>query len=158
MKQKKPIPLEVVMAAVIMLLVLALAADGFARQGMPIEAAKYPIFVFCVVIVSGVVEIARCLRAQSSQETGAPEKKVFENRKNFLVVSGMIIGYVIAMWLLGFMLSTIIFAVLFAWYFKLKHLIVFDIAAVIVIVGLYYCFEKLLYIFLPAGLLFEKLF
>lgn len=156
MKGKK-IPFNAIMALVIMLLVGLMAADGFFIQKLPADATKYPGFLFAVVIVSGIVEIISSFRKQAAEQ-GKEIKPLFENCKNFLIITGMIIGYVLFMWLLGFMISTILFAVLFAWKFRFKHLLIFDISAAVCIVALYFCFEKLLYIFLPAGLLFDKLF
>ncbi len=153
MKHKKSIPIDAIMSAVVILLVLALAVDGFLRQKIPMEAAKYPLFVFVVTAAAGAIEIVRGVG------TGHVDAQpVFENRKNFLSVCGMVIGYFLAMWLLGFVISTIAFSALFAWRFRLQHLLAFDIAAAAVTIALYYCFEKLLYIFLPTGLVFEMFF
>ncbi|MEM5768779.1 MAG: tripartite tricarboxylate transporter TctB family protein [Bacillota bacterium] len=156
MKGKK-IPFNAVMTLVVMLLVGLMAADGQFIQKLPSSATKYPFFIFSVVIVFGIVDIINSFRQQAA-ERGKERKPLFENRGNFLIITGMIIGYVLLMWLLGFVISTILFAVLFAWKFRLRHLIIFDLSAAVCIVALYVCFEKLLYIFLPTGLLFDKLF
>ena len=155
MKQKRGLPLDTVMAAVIVVMILTMAVDGFVRQKMPLDAAKYPIFVFAVILVTGIWEIVHSLKAAEAE--GYKPPKVFENRRNFLIISGMMVGYLVAMWLVGFIISTIVFAILFAWLFKFEKLVIFSIAAVIVTIVLYYCIVKLLYIFLPTGILIDMI-
>lgn len=156
MKKKKTLPLDALMAIIIMLFAGALAIDGFIRQDLPADAVKYPIFVFCVIAIVGLSQVFSSLKASKGDDY--KPAKIFENKKNFIVVFGMIVSYIIVMYLLGFILSSIIFAIAVAAYFKYKHLIGFSIGAAIVFTGVYYVFVKLLYIFLPSGLLFDKLF
>jgi len=153
MKEKKNSYLEAIMAAFIMFFVAAMAIDGF---DLPMDAIKYPIFIFCIVAAAGIFVIVQTIKASK----GADYKPVqpFENRKNFLVICGLIIGYIIVMYLLGYIISSIIFAILTAWYFKYEHMLAFSIGVAIASLGIYYCFVKLLYIFLPTGLLLNKLF
>ena len=155
MKEKKGIPFEAVMAAVIIVIILAMAVDGFLIQKMPMEAAKYPIFVFAVAIAAGVAEIVRCFRKQKTDETRKP---VFADRKNFLFIVCAIVVYMFLMWLVGFIVSTIAFTVAFTLRFRMKNLIAVNIGAAAVIVAIYFIFVKLLYIFLPAGVLFDAIF
>lgn len=152
--KKKP-SIEMIMALVIMLLTAIMAIDGFVFQDIPPEAAKYPVFVFCVIMAAGVAEIIRCVREQKKEEKEA--KPVFENPRNFLVVCGMIVGYGILVWLLGFVIATILFTIGFTCYSRLKHLVLFNGIMALVIVGIYFLFERVLQIFLPVGLLFENL-
>ena len=155
MKEKRKIPLDACMAAAVMLIAAAMAIDGFVRQKMPLDAAKYPIFVFAVIFAAGTWEIVHSLKAVKAEGYKAP--KVFENRKNFLIISGMMIGYILGIWLVGFIISTIVFSILFAWLFKFKKLVLFSIATVIVTVALYYAIVKLLYIYLPTGILIDMI-
>lgn len=157
MKKKKSLPFDAIMAAVIVLLIAVLAVDGFVIQKMPLRSAWYPIFVFLVVAAAGVAEIIRSVRAWKKENPEAA-RPVFENWKNFLFITAAIICYMVGMWLLGFIISTSIFTMVFAWRYKLKHLLVFDAAAIAATVALYYCFSKFLYIFLPTGLLLERFF
>ena len=155
MKQKKKIPFEAIMTIVVLGLIAVMAIDGFAVEHMPADAAAYPIFVFVVIALAGVAELVNIFRRQKA---GKEEKPVFENRTNFLIATGMIIGYAVVMYLIGFILSSILFTVLFVGKFKMKKPLLVDIGAAAVIVAVYFCFEKLLYIFLPSGILLEKLF
>lgn len=156
--KKKRVPLDTVMAAVIILLVLIMAGYGFLVQRLPDEATRFPLFVFGVVVCAGVGEIFRSLRARKREETvSAIEPSVFYNRNRFLLVCGMVIGYVITMYLLGFILSTILFAAVFGWQSRFRPLVPFCAAAVVVTIGLYLCFTRLMFIHLPQGLLPELL-
>lgn len=154
MKPKKKIPFEAVMTIVVLLLVAIMAFDGFAIQKMPSDAAAYPIFLFAVIAIAGVAEL---LNVFHKQKEGKEEPPVFENRNNFLAVVGMIIGYAVAMWLIGFILSTILFTIVFIARFKIKKAVLVDICAAVVTVAVYLLFEKVLYVFLPSGILIEKL-
>lgn len=155
--KKKRIPLDTVMAVVIILMILVLAGYGLLAQQLPLEAVRFPLFVFGVVVCAGAGEIFHSLRAQKREEgTEAPEPPpVFYDRKRFLLVCGMIVGYLLAMYLFGFILSTILFAVVFAWQSQFRPLVPFCAVAVAAAVGLSFCFTRLMFIHLPQGILLE---
>lgn len=153
MKPKKKIPFEAIMVLVVLCLIAIMAFDGFVVQDMPSDARSYPIFVFVVIAIAGAVEIANAFRKQNDEK-----EPVFENRANFFLVAGMIIAYAVAMYLIGFVLSTILFVAIFIWKFKMKHALLYDIGAAAVIIAIYFCFKEILYVFLPSGVLLDKIF
>lgn len=153
--KKQGLSLDAVMALVIVLIVLLMGGYGLFVQRLPAEAVRFPLFVFGVVICAGIGEIIRSLRAEKRREEARPP--VFHDRKNFLTVCGMILGYILLMYLVGFILSTILFAAAFGWRFRFRRLVPFGIAAAAVTVLLYFCFTKLMYIHLPQGLLLEQI-
>lgn len=154
MEKKKKIPFEAIMTIVVLGLIAIMAVDGLAIEHMPADAAAYPIFVFAVIALAGAVELVNIFRRQKA---GKEEKSIFENRRNFLTATAMIVGYAVVMYLIGFVLSSILFTALFVGKFKMKKPLLVDMGAAAVIVAIYFCFQKLLYIFLPSGILLEKL-
>lgn len=151
-EKKKGLPLDAVVAFVLMLFIMALAFEGLVRQKLPEEATGFPLFVFAVIFVVGCLELFRIWRVQKTQEQRTQEK-VFCSQKNFLAMCGLIIGYILLMCLVGFIISTIVFAIVFAVKFRYRHPLVFGAAAVVVTIGLYYLFKKVMYIQLPMGYL-----
>lgn len=159
-RKKNGLPLDAVIALVLMLFVLVLAFEGLAVQKLPEEATGFPVFVFAVIFVVGCLELLRIRRGQKkehqeSQSAQNTPKAVFHNRKNFLVMCGLIIGYIVFMSLVGFILATILFTVVFAVKFHYGHPAIFGVIAVFVTIGLYYIFKNVMYIQLPAGFLFD---
>lgn len=152
---KKRISLDVIMAAVIILMVLVMGGYGLLAQRLPPEALRFPLFVFGVVVCAGAGEIVRSLRAQRREDAAAAPAAVFYDRGRFLLVCGMIVGYILAMYLLGFILSTVLFAAVFGWQSRFRPLGLFCGAAAVAAVGLYLCFTRLMFIHLPQGLLLE---
>lgn len=155
-EKKKGMPLDAVVVLVLMLFVLALALEGLVRQELPKEATGFPLFVFAVIFAVGCLELFRIWRGQK-MDPQKTQKKVFHNRKNFLMMCGLIVGYIVLMCLVGFIISTIVFAIVFAVKFRYKHPLVFGAAAVLVTIGLYYLFRKVMYIQLPVGYLTDMI-
>lgn len=153
-KKKKGLPLDAVVALTLILIVLVLAFEGLAVQHLPKDAVGFPGFVFSVIAIVGCMELLR-IRRSHGDESQEPPKAVFYNRGNFLVICGLITGYVVFMFLVGFIPSTILFAAVFAVKFRYRHPVLFGAAAVLVTVGVSYIFKNVMYIHLPGGLLLD---
>ncbi len=158
-KKRKRIPLDAVMAFVLMVIVLILAVEGVAVQKLPKGALGFPGFVFSVIFIVGCLELYRIwkMQKQEGQERQIKQKDIFYNQKNFMFICGLVFGYLAAMCLAGFVLSTIVFAGAFALVFHYKHPLIFGAVSVIAAIGIYYIFKNVMYIHLPGGLLFDML-
>ncbi len=161
-KRKIGIPFAAVMAMVIMAMSAAIIIDGICVQKLPMNALSYPMFCAAMVFVAGFVEIVRAFRdqkaASESAETAGGKKTLYVNRKNFLISVGLFAAYVVLMWLLGFVISSIAVTAAFVYVFKAKKPLLVVLCSAVVIVLLYILFNKALYIFLPKGLLFGLVF
>ena len=85
-------------------------------------------------------------------------KVVHKNMKNFLIAVGMFSIYALLMWLFGFIVASIVLTFAFLYVFKSKKILWVGLGASIVIVAIYFSFAKILYIFLPKGVLFNLIF
>ena len=152
-KKKKGLSLDAVVALILISVILVLTFEGIAVQHLPKGAMGFPGFVFSVILIVGILELLRIRKTQ--REGHETHENVFVNCGNFMVACGLIIGYLVLMWLVGFILSTIAFTIVFVVKFRYKHVLIFGIAAILAAVGLYYIFKNVMYIHLPDGLLFE---
>ena len=158
MEKQIRFPLETVLAIVVMLIMAALAVDGVFIQKLPVEALKYPLFCFFVVFATCAIEIVRSIRKQKVIGDKVETKPVHYNKKNFMIMVGLLTAYVILMWLSGFIVSSIALTVVFTLLFKIRRLVLVNIFAAIVVVVIYFVFSNALFIFLPQGLLFKLIF
>jgi hypothetical protein len=122
------------------------------------KALKYPIFCFSVFFTTCIIEVIRSVRKQRRLGENADVKPVHYNKRSFIVTVGMIIGYVVLMWLFGFIVSSIALTIGFTWLYKVRKSVVVNVIAAVIIVIVYLLFSNALFIFLPKGLLFEMLF
>lgn len=158
MKNQKVLPFEAYISIILMLIVAAIAIDGICIQKLPAEALRYPIFCFIVLFATSAYEIIRDIRKQKQTHDPSTKKPLYHNKKSFLITVGMLVAYVILMWLFGFIVSSIALTVAFTWYYKTRNLVRTNIVAALVIIGIYFVFSYALYIFLPKGLLFNLIF
>lgn len=158
MEKKKTLPFEATLAIVMMVIVGAIAANGIFMQKLPFEALRYPIFCFIVFFTTCGIEIIRGIRKRKAMGDEYVEKSVYHNRKNYFITVGMLIVYVVLMWLFGFIISSIALTIAFTWYYQIHKVVVVNVVAAAVIISIYFVFSNALYIFLPKGLLFRSLF
>lgn len=164
MKKKSILSLEAYVALAIIGIIAILSLEGFVRQDIPALGARFPIVVFSVVVITGLLEVRRCVAArrrenaakEGSDVAAKPPKSVFANRGNFLAISGMIVLYSIVMHLLGFIISSILLFIAFVLYFKFSRVTLFIICSAVATVAVYYCFTELMHVRLPVGLLLER--
>ncbi len=153
-KLKKYLTIDVVMAAVILLIVGILAFNGYVVKKLPALSLRFPGFVFLMVFVVGIFEI---VRGVNDVRKGAKQKPLFVSRRNFLFMCLAVIGYIALFCLLGFVVSSIIFSVVFAVYHRYSKYFVLIAATCVIVIGLYFCFVRFLGADLPAGILFSIL-
>lgn len=156
MDNRKKLPFDVIMAIVMMSIVTAIAIDGFFIQKLPMEALKYPCFCFVIFYGACIVEI---INAFCKNEKNNGEKtRIHTNFKNFYITFGLLVAYVLLMYLFGFILSSIAMTVAFTLIFKVRKPVLINAGAAVVIVAIYFIFSRVLFIFLPKGLLAALVF
>ena len=162
MEEKKKIPFDAIMAAVMIVITWVVLGDGLFVHKLTWAALRYPVVCGGMVTLCAVIEIANAFRKQAasgSEEEGEKKAKpVFTNRRNFLIMVGLMAAYVLLMWLLGFIISSVAIVVAFTLILKAKKPVWVIIGFTVVIVALYYVFRNYLYVFLPRGLLIKMIF
>ncbi len=164
MKKKSVLSLDAWVALAIVGIIVILTLEGFVRQDIPALGARFPIVVFLIVAITGLLEVRRCVAARRKENAdGAAEsvaanaqKSVFANRGNFFAISAMIVCYGIAMHLLGFIISSILLFTAFVLRFKFRRVALFIVCSAVATVAVYYCFTELMHVRLPVGLLLER--
>nr|WP_321305762.1 tripartite tricarboxylate transporter TctB family protein [uncultured Sphaerochaeta sp.] len=157
-ERRKRLPFEAVLALFMMLLVAAIVIDGFFIHELPMKALKYPIFCFSVFFATCVIEIIRSVRKQKTLGEKVEAKPIHHNLRNFSITVGLIVAYVIVMWLFGFIVSSIAITVGFTAIYRVQKNTIVNVVAAVVIITVYFVFSNVLYIFLPEGLLFKMIF
>ena len=152
MDKKRGVPFDVVMALVLMAIVASIAIDGIFIQQLPWDALQYPIFCFTVFFVACLIDIWHSISKRSENNKG-----VHTNIKNFYITLLMFVVYCVLTYLLGFIIASIALTIAFTLYFKVNKPIWVNIGAAIVIVALYIVFGRVLYIFLPKGIILSAL-
>lgn len=163
MKKKSALSLDAYVALAIIGIIVFLSLEGFVRQDIPELGARFPLAVFGIVVLTGLAEFIRCLRARKTElaarekagKADAPEKPVFANLRNFLLISAFVVLYSIAMHYIGFILSSVIFFVVFVYCFKFRRIVLFSVCSTVGIAAVYFCFTRLMHVRLPAGELFR---
>ncbi len=155
MEKKRHIPFEAIMSFVMMIISGAIITDGMFIHKLSWDAIQYPLVCCLVVFAMAMIEIVKSLAGQKKKEK---TESIYHNRKNFFLVAGMLIAYVILMWLFGFMFSSIALTICFTVLFKIQKPVLINIGAGIAIIAIYFVFNKILYIFLPKGMLFNLFF
>ena len=157
MENKKKLPFQAIMATIMLLITLAIVADGLVFHKLPSDALSYPLFCALGVALCCLVEIFRGLKNYKKEECKA-SKPLHLNFRNFCIAVGMFAVYALLMYLIGFIAASIILTFAFLYLFKANKALWIGLGAAIVIVGIYFAFAKLLYIFLPKGLLIKLIF
>ena len=149
----KRMKFEGVMAIVIAAIVAIICLDGILINKLPMEALRYPLFCAAVVMLTAAIEIVKAVRNGTGKQ-----KPIHKNARNFAVAAALMVGYIILMWLFGFIVSSIALTIAFTVIYKMEKPVAINIGAAVVIIAVYLIFSRLLYIFLPEGLFFEWLF
>lgn len=154
-KEKRGLSLDAIIAIIILIITVAFAIDGILIQKLPFDALRYPIFCMVVIATTCGIEIFNSCKKNAKTKN---KEEVYTNKTNFLLAFAFIIAYAILMWLVGFIISSIALTIAFTLKFKIKHPVPINIGATLVIIGAYFLFSKVLYIFLPKGLLLQWIF
>ena len=78
-------------------------------------------------------------------------REVFSSEKNISIL--LLIAYTILFPLIGFFVTTFVFAVFYMWLFRRKGLPQYILIAAAYVAILYIIFQKLLYVWFPEGIL-----
>lgn len=148
MENKRSVPFDVIMALVLMAIVAAIAIDGIFIQHLPWDALQYPVFCFVVFYAACLIDIWNSLAKKDRKE-----KNIHSNVKNFYITLFMFLGYCILTYLIGFIIASIALTVAFTLYYKINKPLWVNLGSAVVIVVLYIVFGRVLYIFLPKGIL-----
>ena len=154
---KKYLNLELIMTLLLLLIVAVIAFQGVAVEKLSSRAMQFPMFVFGMCFLFGIIEIVRNVKAvnqQAKAEGEVKRKPVFVNSKNFFVILGMIVAYAALVYLIGFVAATILLGIVYGFYSKYKNKWVVVIVAVCFSVAIYLLFTKVLGTSLPTGLIF----
>ena len=117
----------------------------------------FPGFVFGTGILIGILDLIKSIR-EIKNKSDAEKQPLFENKKNFQTICFLMLLYVVLMWLCGFIISSIVFSLLFAWKHHYKRMILFTIVMAVIILIWYLLFTKFLGVQFPAGFIFELIF
>ncbi|MEG2678432.1 MAG: tripartite tricarboxylate transporter TctB family protein [Oscillospiraceae bacterium] len=125
-------------------------------QQIKMEARAYPTFVIVLLFALTTLYVIQMAIAAKRSGVTSGVKEVFADfiPKQFFVVLAMVIGYLVAMYFIGFYISTVAFIVLCLLFL---HVPKWQIALTTVfIIGLVYgAFTLFLGVKLPLGLLFK---
>ena len=152
---KKYFNIELIMTLVILAFIGVLALQG-AADGLSANAMRFPSFVFTVGGILGVAEIIRNVLAVKAEEKSGETKKkkpLFKNKKNLAEFLVLTLVYLVLLYLIGFVLSSIIVVIAYGLRrgFEKKWIIV--VAGIGVIALWYVLFAKLIGVKMLTGVL-----
>lgn len=157
---KKYVNLEIVITVIILLYIGVLAFDGFFVSKLSSKAMAFPNFVFLLAGVVGVLELRRSVIAARAEAAKPPEQKtekapIIDNKNKFFEILILTVVYFSLMFLIGFILSSFIFSVIYAIRQKYEKMWQFCAIMLVIICGWYYLFNNMLGVTFPAPLLFN---
>ncbi len=120
------------------------------------EAQTYPLFIIALLFLLTTMYLVQMLINAKKNGVTSGIKEIFADfiPKQFFVVLAMIIGYLAAMYLVGFYISTVLLMLGCLLFLKVPKWQI--ILTTLVIIGLVYCaFTLFLGVKLPVGLLFK---
>ncbi len=156
-KLKKYFTVETITTGGILVFIMILAADGIFIKKLSSSAMAFPGFVFGTGILIGILDLIKSIR-EIKNKSDAEKQPLFENKKNFQTICFLMLLYVVLMWLCGFIISSMVFSLLFAWKHHYKRMILFTIVMAVIILIWYLLFTKFLGVQFPAGFIFELIF
>lgn len=119
-------------------------------------AQTYPLFIIALLASLTTLYVANMIRDAKKKGITSGISEIFGDTlpKQFFPVLAMIIGYLIAMYFVGFYISTLVFMVCCLMFLKVPKLHI--VISTLVVVGLVYgAFTMFLGVKLPLGLLFK---
>ena len=139
--------------------------------GMSRTASQMPrlfciagIFLCFFVLVKGIIAERK---AAAKKASGGEEKKKEgdwrdaaqgEKGMSFLLTFGIVAGYIVLIYLFGFIVSSVLVMILVPFFMKYQKRLTSVIVAVVSTFSLFFAFRYLFHITLPTGLLFNALF
>lgn len=168
MKKKTKInTAEIIVMGFFLIVCLLLFIDGKIIKPISSDAMRFPGVIMIGIVVLSVVEVLTKLlngkdARKQEKETGREEaeveesgEKLFKNPKNFLIALGMTVAYMGVIYILGFLVASIVFGICFGLVYQYKKKILLVIYSCLVSSLLYLVFSFLLKIKLPNGLLID---
>ena len=139
----------------IAIMLIMLVVIGLSLRMESLTSELLPLVVGVIVFVLAAIELGKELRSgavkvESETSTRAGSKR---QRRRFLLAIAWVVGFVLASWLLGFMIVIPLFIVAYMKSHGIKWLVAIT-AAVLMAVFTYSVFELLLKVELYGGLLF----
>ena len=120
------------------------------------EAQTYPLFIIALLFVLTTIYLIQLLISAKKNGVSSGFKEIFADflPKQFFPIFAMIIGYLVAMYLVGFYISTILLMLGCLIFLKVPKWQI--VVTTLVIIGLVYgAFTLFLGVKLPVGLLFK---
>lgn len=111
-------------------IVLGAGALLMRTAGMPAMTALLPVSMLSVLVLLGILLIARCVIRLKRQDENYAPTQVFDNARRFLGITASIALYVAGVALLGFYTTTAVMIPVVAWCFgyrSLKGLLIADL-------------------------------
>lgn len=153
---KKYFNIELIMTLVILIFIGVLAFQGTVVEDLSDKAMRFPSFVFSVGGILGVAEIIRNVRSvQAAEKKGqaAKRKPVFKDWKNFTQFVLMTLAYLVLLYLLGFVIASIIMVISYGLLRGYEKKWVIIVAGVGVILLWYVLFTKVIGVRMLTGVL-----
>ena len=129
------------------------------NQRLPADAQIYPKFIIAVLGGLTTLYLIKMLITAKKQgvTNGFPELFKGFLPRQFFPILGLAVGYLAALYLIGFYPATLIFMILVLWFMNIKpRTIVITTAAIMLLV--FITFNVVLKVSLLKGLVFELLF
>lgn len=157
---KKYFNIELIMTLVILLFIGVLAFQGIVVDDLSDKAMNFPSFVFGVGGILGVAEIIRNVKAVQAVEKRSEvskRKSVFKNKKNFVQFALMTLAYLVLLYLLGFVIASIIMVISYGLIRGYEKKWVIIVAGVGIILLWYVLFTKMIGVRMLTGVLTKGL-
>lgn len=119
----------------------------------PMQSRMLPlIYSSALIILSSIFGFRAMVTGGEQDKPETAQEK--EPLSKVFCVTGIILGYILSIQVLGFYSSTTLFLFLFMWIFRATSLFVSAAIAVTTPVLIYFFFERMLYIPVPGGIFF----
>lgn len=112
----------------------------------PTEVVAFPRFLLIVFFGLGIL-----LYIFPGRQKGPKAKMIFSKEKMVTIL--LLVGYTILFPIVGYFVTTAIFAVFYLWIFKRQGVGYYLIYSCIFVIVMYVVFQKGLYVWFPEGLL-----
>ena len=129
------------------------------NRSLPADAQIYPKFIIAILGGLTTLYLIRMIIAAKKEgiTNGFPELFKGFLPRQFFPILGMAIGYLAALYLIGFYPASIIFMILVLWFMNIRPLTI-AITTVAIMLLVFITFNVVLKVSLLKGLIFELLF
>lgn len=154
MKQKiSTLPVDFYVTLVIMLGSVYFLIDGLYISKLNAVAIRMPGLVLGLTILLCIIEMVKIL-IRTFKGNSKP-MVLFEDKRNFTIGLSIVVAYCIGLWLVGFLISTVVIGITYGLIYKYKKKFFMALYTVGVTLVIYGIFVKVLNVHLPQGLLFQ---